>query len=123
MKRLCLSFCAVILAVSPLISRGEETLVERSKRIISPYKAVFKGLSMSTPIKTSVDGPLLGNGDMGVCLSEVAERGLDDRKMRQVVSGARLWLCKNDFWKLAHDFKTGPSGPRIFGGIDVKFPG
>lgn len=38
-------------------------------------------------------------------------------------NGPRFWLCKNDFWKLAHDFKTGSSGPRVFGGIDVKFPG
>lgn len=101
---------------------GDETLIEGSKRVISPYKAVFKGLSMNTPIKTSVDGPLLGNGDMGVCLSEITERG-DNRKVRQVANGPRFWLCKNDFWKLAHDFKTGPSGPRVFGGIDVKFPG
>jgi hypothetical protein len=77
---------------------------------------------MGTPIKTSVDGPLLGNGDMGVCLSEITERG-DDRKVRQVANGPRFWLCKNDFWKLAHDFKTGPAGPRVFGGIDVRFPG
>ena len=101
---------------------GDETLVEGSKRVISPYKAVFKGLSMTTPIKTSVDGPLLGNGDIGVCLSEITERG-DDRKVRQIAHGPRFWLCKNDFWKLAHDFKTGPSGPRVFGGIDVRLPG
>ena len=105
---------------SPAFADGE-SLVDGSKRVVSPHMAVFRGLSMSTPIKTSVDGPLLGNGDMGVCLSEITTKG-EDKKVRQIANGPRFWLCKNDFWKLAHDFKTGPSGPRVFGGIDVKFP-
>lgn len=97
-------------------------MVEGSKRVVSPYKAVFRGLSKATPSKTIVDGPLLGNGDMAVCLSEITEVG-ENRRVRQVANGPRFWLCKNDFWKLAHDYKTGPSGPRVFGGIDVTFPG
>jgi hypothetical protein len=104
------------------LSFGQEALVEGSKRAVSPYTAAFRGLSKGTPNKTIVDGPLLGNGDMGVCLSDITEKG-EDRRVRQVANGPRFWLCKNDFWKLAHDFKSGPSGPRVFGGIDVKFPG
>lgn len=99
----------LLVAGLPLFA-GEETMADGSKRVVSKYKAVFKGLPKGTPSKTVVDGPLLGNGDMGVCIA-----GIDD--------GQRFWLCKNDFWKLAHDYKTGPSGPRVFGGIDVKFPG
>jgi alpha-L-fucosidase 2 len=94
---------------SPTLFGGEETMVDGSKRVVSPYKAVFRGLPKGTPSKTIVDGPLLGNGDMGVCIA-----GVDN--------GQRFWLCKNDFWKLAHDYNIGPSGPRVFGGIDVKFP-
>ena len=112
---------AWFLATAPSAFADGESLVDGSKRVVSPHMAVFRGLSMSTPIKTSVDGPLLGNGDMGVCLSEITTKG-EDKKVRQTANGPRFWLCKNDFWKLAHDFKTGPSGPRVFGGIDVKFP-
>lgn len=121
MKRIFANLPSWFLATCALAGGGDESLVEGSKRVVSPFKAEFRGLSMGTPIKTSVDGPLLGNGDMGVCLSEITEKG-DDRKIRQTANGARFWLCKNDFWKMAHDFKTGPSGPRVFGGIDVRFP-
>ena len=112
----------LLLATCAVSFGGEETLADGSKRVVSPYQVVFRGLSKTTPIKTSVDGPLLGNGDMGVCLSEITIKG-DDRKVRQIANGPRFWLCKNDFWKLAHDFKIGPGGPRVFGGIDVMFPG
>lgn len=116
------SLLFLLLATCAVSFGSEETLVDGSKRVVSPYKAVFRGLSKGTPNKTIVDGPLLGNGDMGVCLSEITETG-EDRKVRQIANGPRFWLCKNDFWKLAHDYKTGPSGPRVFGGIDLKFPG
>ena len=89
---------------------AQDVLEREAKRVISPYKAIFRGLPKNTPNKTIVDGPLMGNGDMAVCIA-----GID--------GGQRFCLAKNDFWKLAHDYKTGPSGPRVFGGIDVKFPG
>ena len=119
----CLSkgMLSFLLASGPLAFAGEETMAAASKRVVSPYKAAFRGLSKTTPIKTSVDGPLLGNGDMGVCLSEIMMKK-EDGKNHQVANGPRFWLCKNDLWKLAHDFNSGPSGPRVFGGIDVKFP-
>ncbi|MEI7899490.1 MAG: glycoside hydrolase family 95-like protein [bacterium] len=110
MKAIFLSLLALSLVTCPPGARGEETMAEGAKRVVSPYTAVFKGLPKGTPSKTVADGPLLGNGDMGVCIA-----GID--------SGQRFWLCKNDFWKLAHDYKTGPSGPRVFGGLDVTFPG
>ena len=104
-----LGMLSLLLATCPL-SSGAETMADGSRRVVSPYKAVFQGPPKATPSKTSVDGPLLGNGDMGVCLSGLPE-------------GQRFWLSKNDFWKLAHDYNSGPSGPRVFGGIDLKFPG
>lgn len=110
MKIFSFSLPALLLAIWPTYSDGSETLVDGAKRVVSPYTAVFKGLPRGTPSKTVADGPLLGNGDMGVSIA-----GIDN--------GQRFWLCKNDFWKLAHDYKTGPSGPRVFGGLDVTFPG
>jgi len=94
----------------PLVGTRAETHTAEAKLAIAPYKAVFQGIPKGTPSKTIVDGPLLGNGDLGVCIAGIE-------------GGQRFWLCKNDFWKLARDYRTGPSGPRVFGGLDVKFPG
>jgi len=91
----------------PRALADSETMIRESRRIISPYKAVFGNLSKAAPIKTAVDWPLLGNGDMGVCIN-----GID--------KGQRFWLCKNDFWKLTDRTQSG--GPRVFGGLDVKLP-
>jgi alpha-L-fucosidase 2 len=122
---LSITVCAaagLILLGHAFAAPADNDLQAESRRIVSQHKAVFHGLSKITPIKTSVDGPLLGNGDIGVCLAEITTQG-EDRKVRQIANGPRFWLCKNDFWKLAHDFNIGPSGPRVFGGIDVRFPG
>ncbi|MHC4251956.1 MAG: hypothetical protein ACYS9X_22785, partial [Planctomycetota bacterium] len=87
-----------------------EAMVDDTRRIVSRYKARFQYPAKQAPSKTIVDGPLMGNGDLGVCISAV-----EDAK--------RFWLCKNDFWKLTRDHPSGPSGPRVFGGVDVKVPG
>jgi len=89
---------------------GEEkrkSMYAESKRIVSQYKAVFKAPPSKTPSNTAVDGPLLGNGDLGVTISGPPE-------------AQRFWISKNDFWKLKCQY--GASGPRIFGGIDIKIP-
>ena len=86
------------------------TMEDDTRRIVSQYKAEFRYPAKGAPNKTIVDGPLMGNGDLGVCISAVPD-------------AKRFWLCKNDFWKLTHDYKSGPSGPRVFGGVDVKLPG
>ena len=65
----CLGLLFLLLATCPFSSGGEETMADGSRRVVSPYKAVFLGPPKGTPSKTSVDGPLLGNGDMGVCIS------------------------------------------------------
>ena len=94
----------------PRLLAGPETMIGQTKRIVSRYKALFRYPPKGAPSKTIVDGPLLGNSDMGVCISAID-------------NGQRFWLCKNDFWKLAFDQKTGPAGPRVFGGVDVTLPG
>jgi len=72
--------------------------------LFSPYKAVWTGPPQRTPARHSVGGPLLGNGDMGVCLGGKAE-------------SLRFYLSKNDFWRLKSQY--GQSGPRVFGYLDV----
>ncbi len=100
--------CVAFIACSRSLA-GAGTMETETKRIVSQYKAIVHSSTKGTPSKTIVDGPLMGNGDMGVCISSID-------------NGQRFWLCKNDFWKLAHDYRTGPSGPRVFGGLDVKLP-
>ncbi len=87
---------------------GQAETESETKRIVSQYNAVFRYPPKGTPSKTIADGPLLGNGDMGVCISAIDK-------------GQRFWLCKNDFWKLTD--RTDSGGPRVFGGIDVNLPG
>ena len=98
----CLASAAC--AQSPAVAGTMET---ETRRIVSQYKAMFPYPAKGAPSKTIVDGPLLGNGDMGVCISAIDK-------------GQRFWLCKNDFWKLTDRPQSG--GPRVFGGLDVKLP-
>jgi len=75
-----------------------------TRRIVSRHKAVFTSPPRRIPGSEQVDAPLLGNGDMGVAIGGPPE-------------SQRLWLAKNDFWRLKSEYST--SGPRVFGGIDV----
>ncbi|MEZ5373431.1 MAG: hypothetical protein R2704_11975 [Microthrixaceae bacterium] len=58
-----------------------------------------------TPSVFSVDGPLLGNGDLGVTMG-AAEHGVS------------LFLSKNDFWRFANSFPAGT--PKVFGTLDIS---
>jgi alpha-L-fucosidase 2 len=71
--------------------------------IISKHKAVFGKPPGKVPRGGVVDGPLLGNGDVGVVLS-----GAPDAQ--------RFWISKCDFWKAAQ------AGPRVIGGLDLRIP-
>jgi len=86
---------------------GNTGIRAESRRIVSKYKAVFDSPPTKTPSDTAVDGPLLGNGDLGVTISGPPQ-------------SQRLWISKNDFWRLKSQY--GGSGPRVFGWIDVAFP-
>ena len=68
---------------------GADAMVSASKAIVSKYKNVFNSPPKKTPNKASVDGPLLGNGDMLACIG-----GNPDQ--------LRFYLTKNDFWQLRH---------------------
>ena len=65
----------------------------KSKTIVSKYKSEWNRPPQMTPADKSVDGPLMGNGDMGVALTK------DGREHRFI-------LCKNDLWRLAHQYGT-----------------
>lgn len=67
--------------------------------------AVWSAPPAHVPAADSVDAPLLGNGDMGVCLGGPPE-------------ALRFYLSKNDFWRLQSAFDQG--GPRVFGYLDLR---
>ncbi len=77
-------------------------------KIVSSYTNVFVEPPHLTPRDRSVDGPLLGNGDMGVVIggppAELA-----------------FYLCKNDFWRLRHQY--GESCPLPLGHLSIAIPG
>jgi len=85
-------------------SRGVE---DEARRIVSRHKAVFTQPPRRIPSRVQTDAPLLGNGDMGVALGGPPE-------------AQRLWLAKNDFWRLNSRSRT--SSPRVFGGLNVSLP-
>lgn len=78
------------------------------KTTVSSHTNVFVAPPHLTPRDRSVDGPLLGNGDMGVVLggppAELA-----------------FYLCKNDFWRLQQQY--GESCPLPLGHLSIAIPG
>ncbi|MBT3202077.1 MAG: hypothetical protein HN350_19415 [Phycisphaerales bacterium] len=84
---------------------GQQRAVTASRRIVSAYSAVFDSPPRRIPSFKFVDGPITGNGDIGLTLSGAPER-------------QRYWISKNDFWKSGPDFKK--CGPSVIGGIDVQ---
>ena len=76
----------------------------RAPGSVKNHEAVWTAPPGRTPADHSVDGPLMGNGDMGVCFGGPPE-------------ALRFYLSKNDFWRLKSEY--GSSGPRVFGFLDV----
>lgn len=75
---------------------------------ISKHKSVFSTPPEATPADHSADGPLMGNGDIGVAMGGNA--------------GEHLFiLCKNDLWRLAHQY--GKSSPVCLGQLSIRFAG
>ena len=79
--------------------------ITRSKAIISQYKALFNIPPKEVPSFHEVDGPITGNGDIGLTLCGLPEK-------------QRYWISKNDFWKSGPDLKQ--AGPSLIGGIDIE---
>ena len=70
-------------------------------------KAEFSSPPELVPARKVVDGPIIGNGDLGVVLS-----GPPDKQ--------RFWISKNDFWKAKPVYPN--AGPRPVGGIEIDLP-
>lgn len=74
---------------------------------VSGYKATFTSPPKMIPTRKTVDGPIIGNGDLGVVLSGPPEK-------------QRFWISKNDFWKAKPVYPN--AGPRPIGGIEIDIP-
>lgn len=83
----------------------EDPAITKSREIISRYKAVFSAPPELAPSFHGVDGPLLGNGDLGLTVSGKPEN-------------QRFWISKNDFWKSGLHFQD--CGPSLIGFIDIQ---
>ncbi|NQU19639.1 MAG: hypothetical protein HQ567_00040 [Candidatus Nealsonbacteria bacterium] len=95
-------FAVCVIAEPWVLQAPADTIT--SKQIVSRHKAVFIRPPKHVPSFHVVDGPITGNGDIGMTVS-----GLPQRQ--------RYWISKNDFWKSGPDFKQ--CGPSLIGGIDV----
>jgi alpha-L-fucosidase 2 len=71
------------------------------------FKAAFNSPPQLVPTRKVVDGPIMGNGDVGVVLSGPPEK-------------QRFWISKNDFWKAKPVYPN--AGPRPVGGIEIDIP-
>jgi alpha-L-fucosidase 2 len=74
---------------------------------VHEMRAVFTVPPGMVPSRKVVDGPLIGNGDVGVVLSGPPEK-------------LRFWISKNDFWKAKPVYPN--AGPRPIGGIEIDIP-
>ena len=84
-----------------------------AKRIVSKFTTVFCEPPAEVPNWHSSDGPLMGNGDMGVCMGKGDNPGMH-----------QFWLSKNDFWRLSNRFIRGEKrcSPKTFGTLNVTIP-
>jgi len=76
--------------------------------IVSKYKAVFDKPAGKVPTTKTVDGPILGNGDVGVVIGGAPQ-------------SQRFWISKCDFWKANPGNHKG-GGPKMIGGVDISIP-
>ena len=79
---------------------------DEAAAIVSQYQGIFTKPPTRIPTNLVVDGPLLGNGDVGVTLSGEPQV-------------QRYWIAKNDFWKAKPHWPF--SMPCVIGWIDIKF--
>ena len=96
-------------APAPAAGSGpvDRQLLAEAQRIVSQYKTVLEKPPGRVPSRDVVDGPLLGNGDLGAVISGKPE-------------AQRFWISKNNFWRLKDGHRQG--GPRLFGTLDINIP-
>jgi hypothetical protein len=86
------------------ITMGQET----PPATVEQYTAIFHSPPARVPTDAVPDGPLLGNGDVGVTQSGRPE-------------AQRFWLSKCDLWK-ARDRRYPEGSPCLLGGLDIQIP-
>ena len=93
------------------MSERPQNMIEETKRIVSQHGITFTKPPEHVPDGIVPDGPLLGNGDLGIAIG--------GRPQRQT-----FYLGKNDFWyALADSHYVKPqAGPRFVGGLDIDTP-
>jgi len=79
---------------------------QSARPIVARHAAIFTAPPEQTPFDTAVDGPLLGNGDIGMALG-----GTPDL--------LRLFLSKNDCWLLKGRYGT---SVKAVGAIELSMP-
>jgi hypothetical protein len=115
----------------PMVTEGITT---EDLSIVARHKGVFTAPPELMPTRRMPDGPLLGNGDLGVAIDGVIERlkyyGMDGQSNTNIEQSMaptdcperhRFYLAKNDFWKTKTHYPN--SHPCCIGGIDVNIPG
>lgn len=111
-----------------------QTVAAQALAIVAHQKGVFTAPPILMPTRKVPDGPLLGNGDVGVAIGGVIERqkyyGLGEAGGANVTVRSvsvtnsperhRFYLAKNDFWKTKAIYPNAHPAP--IGGIDVSIP-
>jgi alpha-L-fucosidase 2 len=98
-------FAAMIVPAAVSAAGGD--IVAEALRILARQKAVFTAPPKQVPTRKVVDGPILGNGDLGVVIGGSPEL-------------QRFYVSKNDFWKTKSVYPN--AHPCPIGGIDVSIP-
>jgi alpha-L-fucosidase 2 len=102
--------------------------------VVALHRGVWDAPPDAMPTRKVPDGPLLGNGDLGVAIGAVSERrryfGLGEDGGARVTRRTnaptacpevhRFHLSKNDFWKTKTIYPNAHPAP--IGGIDVVIP-
>ncbi|TFG50562.1 MAG: hypothetical protein E4H40_01080 [Candidatus Brocadiia bacterium] len=105
-KKIFTAVIIVLFCANSIVADTQSTMREAAERIVSKYKGVFNSPPVNVPTNKVPDGPLLGNGDVGVVIS-------GDPELQ------RFWVSKNDFW-MAKEGNHRAGGPKLFGGIDIR---
>ena len=100
-----LAICA--LAQTAIQPPTEVISAQNGAEIANRYHAHWNSPPKRTPADHSVDGPLMGNGDLKVALGGPPEE-------------QRFYLAKNDLWRLQSGY--GNSSPVGFGHFSVRIP-
>lgn len=135
---MCCAALAALFATLPAVHAAsfpnDPVLSTQAVQIVARQKGIFASPPILMPTRKVPDGPLLGNGDVGVAIGAVVERqkyyGLGEAGGANVTVRAmsvtnsperhRFYLAKNDFWKTKTIYPNAHPAP--IGGIDVTIP-